>query len=108
MAWRDAKQAGARALVSAATIKRAALRGELRGFKISGRLWRFQDADIDAWIESQRAPAPYIVPTTTKGVAVTQVSLESGGDRKPATAPEERTRHRDGRAHAHSNNKSRT
>jgi excisionase family DNA binding protein len=73
MAWRDPKQAGARALVSPATIKRAALRGELRGFKVGGRLWRFTDADIDAWVESQRAPAPYIVPTTTKGVVVTQV-----------------------------------
>jgi excisionase family DNA binding protein len=35
------------------TIYRMAQRGELPGFKVSGS-WRFEDADIRAWIESRK------------------------------------------------------
>ncbi len=39
--------------VNAKTIYRLVQRGELPGFKVAGA-WRFQRADIDEWINSQK------------------------------------------------------
>ncbi len=36
------------------TVYRLAQRGELPGFKVAGT-WRFKQADIEAWIEKQKA-----------------------------------------------------
>lgn len=40
--------------VNEKTVYRLAQRWELPGFKVAGA-WRFQRADIDAWIEAQKS-----------------------------------------------------
>jgi excisionase family DNA binding protein len=42
--------------VDAKTVYRLASRGALPGFKVAGT-WRFKTADINAWIERQKAIA---------------------------------------------------
>ena len=55
--WLTVGGAASRALLSAATILRAARRGELRGYKVSGRrCWRFRSADVDAWLMTSTTP----------------------------------------------------
>ena len=59
--WFDVNAAAAYAGVSTPTIKRAALTGRLRGYKIGGRrLWRFRADDLDSWITSSGTPVPFV------------------------------------------------
>lgn len=43
--------------VAEKTVYSMAQRGELPAFKVRGQ-WRVRRADLDAWINAQRAPAP--------------------------------------------------
>lgn len=51
--WLTLDQAAAYAKVSIATITRALKSGGLRGYKVQGKkLWRFNIAELDRWLES--------------------------------------------------------
>ncbi len=58
--WLTAQEAGAHVRMSPETVRRHAVRGEVRGSFTAGR-WLFRVADLDAWLDSranQAAPKP--------------------------------------------------
>lgn len=67
----SAQDVAARWNVDERTVQLLAARQQLRGFKI-GRVWRFSEADVDAYVASQTnaappepAPAAAAAPLTT-------------------------------------------
>ncbi len=54
--WLTLDEAAAYAKLSQATITRARKSGALRGYKVSSKkLWRFNVADVNRWLESGAA-----------------------------------------------------
>jgi excisionase family DNA binding protein len=54
--WLTLHEAAAYTKLSPATITRARKRGELTGYKVSGRkLWRYHVADLDRWLQKGAA-----------------------------------------------------
>jgi excisionase family DNA binding protein len=50
----DVKQVEKKLMLSERTIFRLIKSGDLKGFKV-GREWRFEESDIDAYIQAQKA-----------------------------------------------------
>jgi excisionase family DNA binding protein len=50
------EEAAARLVVTPRWLKEAAARGDVPGIKL-GKFWRFDDADLDAWLEAERERA---------------------------------------------------
>jgi excisionase family DNA binding protein len=44
------------------TVYRLSQKGQLPGFKVAGS-WRFQRADLQAWIDARKAPGPAVLAT---------------------------------------------
>jgi excisionase family DNA binding protein len=58
--WLTLDQAAARVQLSARTLRRAIQRGDLRAYRVGGRIWRLRPADVDAYIEAQLEPVEFI------------------------------------------------
>lgn len=52
-------------------------RGKLRGFKV-GRQWRFDPADVDAFVEAQKREAAPIARVATPPAAIVRRRMRAG------------------------------
>jgi excisionase family DNA binding protein len=74
----------ARLSVSRKTALLQIARGTLKGYKV-GRQWRFDPADVDAFVESQKAaaaPRPSARPSSLPSPAARRSSSSSGSSVK--------------------------
>ncbi len=59
--WVSLDDAAKHVKLSIATIRRAALRGDLKAYKVGAgkKLWRFRLQDLDEWLMSSAVPVAF-------------------------------------------------